>query len=111
MRRPVAKLLEDIQDAIEVGNEIVRTSRSRYDQDPVVRYAAEAVIGHIGDAATKLPSETREVMPEVPWQAVIGARIMVDHVYHRLDLGRIWTTLEEDLPVLQAAIERYRAEQ
>jgi len=29
-------------------------------------------------------------MPEVQWKAIIGARVMVDHVYHRLEHGRLW---------------------
>jgi hypothetical protein len=34
---------------------------------------------------------------------------MVDHVYHRLEHGRIWLTLAEDLPGVGTSIERYRA--
>jgi uncharacterized protein with HEPN domain len=48
-------------------------------------------------------------MREVPWKAIVGARIMVDHVYHRLDHRRLWLTLFEDLPQLREAIERHRA--
>ena len=29
--------------------------------------------------------------------------------YHRLDYGRVWNTLRDDIPRLRAAIERYRA--
>jgi uncharacterized protein with HEPN domain len=47
-------------------------------------------------------------MPEIPWKEVIGLRIVVDHAYHRLDYGRVWNTLREDVPRLRAAIERYR---
>jgi len=110
MPRPVDKLLDDILAAIGVGDEIVRRGRTAFDQDPVLQYGAEAVIGHIGDAASKLPRETCAAMSEVPWQAIIGARIMVDHVYHRLEYSRLWLTLAEDLPQLKASIERYRRE-
>jgi uncharacterized protein with HEPN domain len=110
MARPVDKLLDDILAAIGVGDEIVRRGRSAFDRDPVLQYGAEAVIGHIGDAASKLPSETCDAMPEVQWKAIIGARVMVDHVYHRLEHGRLWLTLVEDLPQLRGAIERHRAE-
>jgi uncharacterized protein with HEPN domain len=106
--RPVDKLLDDSVAAIAVGDAIVRRGRESFDHDPVLQYSAEAVIGHIGDAASKLPSEICAAMPEVPWQAIIGARIMVDHVYHRLEHGRIWLTLTEDLPQLRASIERHR---
>jgi uncharacterized protein with HEPN domain len=69
MARPVDKLLDDILAAIGVGDEIVRRGRSAFDRDPVLQYGAEAVIGHIGDAASKLPSETCDAMPEVQWKA------------------------------------------
>ncbi|HZD37673.1 MAG TPA: HepT-like ribonuclease domain-containing protein [Actinomycetes bacterium] len=74
-----------------------------------MQYGAEAIIGHIGDAASKLPSETRDAMREGPWKAIVGARIMVDHVHHRLHHRRLWLTLVEDLPQLREAIERHRA--
>ena len=108
MGRPVDKLLDDILAAIAVGEEIVRRGRESFDRDGVLQYGAEAVIGHIGDAASKLPPETRAAMPDVPWKAIVGARIMVDHVYHRLDHGRLWLTLVEDLPRLRRSIERHR---
>jgi uncharacterized protein with HEPN domain len=110
MARPVDKLLDDILAAISVGDAIVARGRQAFEEDPVLQYSAEAVIGHIGDAASKLPAATCEAMPEVPWKAVIGARIMVDHVYHRLEHGRLWLTLVEDLPQVKAAIERYRGD-
>jgi uncharacterized protein with HEPN domain len=42
------------------------------------------------------------------WKEIIGFRIVVDHAYHRLDYGRVWNTLCEDIPGLRVAIERYR---
>ncbi|MDP9208138.1 MAG: DUF86 domain-containing protein [Actinomycetota bacterium] len=41
-------------------------------------------------------------------EEIIGFRIVVDHAYHRLDYGRVWNTLHDDIPRLRAAIERYR---
>jgi uncharacterized protein with HEPN domain len=109
MARPVDKLRGDILAVIAVGEAIVARGLQAFDEDPVLQYSAEAVIGHIGDAASKLPSPTCDAMPEMPWKAIIGARIMVDHVYHRLDRGRIWLTLAEDLPQVRTSIEGYRA--
>jgi uncharacterized protein with HEPN domain len=47
-------------------------------------------------------------MPDLPRKEIIGFRIVVDHAYHRLDYGRVWNTLCEDIPRLRAAIVRYR---
>jgi uncharacterized protein with HEPN domain len=43
-------------------------------------------------------------------EAIIGFRIVVDHAYHRLDHGRVWNTLPQDIPKLRAAIDRYRGQ-
>jgi uncharacterized protein with HEPN domain len=103
-------LLDDILAAISVGDAIVARGRRAFEEDPVLQVQRRGRIGHIGDAASKLPAATCQAMPEVPWKAIIGARIMVDHVYHRLEHGRLWLTLVEDLPQVRAAIKRYRGD-
>jgi uncharacterized protein with HEPN domain len=108
VKRPVDKLLDDIIQAAEVADEIVRRGRDRFKSDAVAQYGAEAVVGRIGDAASKLPEEVRASMPGIPWKEIIGLRIVVDHAYHRLDYGRVWNTLCLDVPSLRVAIERYR---
>jgi uncharacterized protein with HEPN domain len=108
MRRPVDKLLEDILRATDVAAAIVAQSRARFADDLVLQFAAEAVIGRVGDAASKLPAEALAAMPGVPWKEIIGFRIVVDHAYHRLDYSRVWNTLVDDLPNLHATIEEYR---
>ena len=108
MKRPVDKLLDDILQASRVAAEIVHRGREHFESDLVAQFGAEAVVGRIGDAAVKLPYEVRAAMPDLPWKEIIGFRIVVDHAYHRLDYWRVWNTLSEDIPVLRAAIERYR---
>jgi uncharacterized protein with HEPN domain len=103
------QLLDDILQAAAVADEIVRRGPERFESDLVAQFGAEAVVGRIGDAAAKLPEEVRAAMPDLPWKEIIGFRIVVDHAYHRLDYGRVWNTLRDDIPRLRAAIERYRA--
>jgi uncharacterized protein with HEPN domain len=108
VKRPVDKLLDDIIEAAAVADEIVRRGRASFESDAVAQYGAEAVVGRIGDAASKLPQEVRASMPAIPWKETIGFRIVVDHAYHRLDYTRVWNTLRDDIPRLRTAIERYR---
>ena len=108
MRRPVEKLLEDLLLAADVADEIVQRGRDHFESDLVSQFGAEAVVGRIGDAASKLSEEVRESMPGVPWKEIIGFRIVVDHAYHRLDYGRVWNTLSQDIPELRRAIIQYR---
>jgi uncharacterized protein with HEPN domain len=108
VRRPVDKLLEDIILAADVAREIVDRGREQFESDLVAQFGAEAVVGRIGDAASKLPEDVRASMPGLPWKEIIGFRIVVDHAYHRLDYGRVWNTLSQDIPKLRTAIMSYR---
>jgi uncharacterized protein with HEPN domain len=110
MRRPVDKLLEDILRATDVAVAIVAHGHARFTDDLVLQFAAEAAIGRIGDAASKLPTAVLAAMPDVPWKEIIGFRIVVDHAYHRLDYNRVWNTLVDDIPRLRASIEHHRGE-
>ena len=64
-----------------------------------LRLAGEALIGRIGDVASKLPDELIRETSDVPWDDVRGMRIVVDHVYHAVDYRIVWQTLE-DVPKL-----------
>lgn len=41
---------------------------------------------------------------------VIANRIIVDHVYHRVDYQLLWNTLKRDVPALGAALEAWARE-
>lgn len=109
MGRPVSKLLGDILLATDVAAEIVEQGQAQFAKDLVLKFSAEAAIGRIGDAASKLPAEVRDAIPDVPWKEIIGFRIIVDHVYHRLNYDRVWNTMAVDVPQLRAAILRYQS--
>ena len=65
--------------------EIVGCGLDRWETERPLRLAGEAVIGRIGDVASKLPEEVIRETPDVPWDEVRGMRIVVDHVYHAVD--------------------------
>jgi uncharacterized protein with HEPN domain len=100
--------LADIQQAIDAidshQREADRVGLTRASQmllDGVVRQLAI-----IGEAAAHLPTETTTRHPEIPWRAVVGMRLWLDHEYHRVDSGVVWRTIDERLPALASAIAR-----
>lgn len=100
-RRPVEKVVADLLNACEAASELVARGRDAYDNDRMLRLAAEAIIGRIGDASTKLRNQVGDELPgDIPWDDVIANRIVVDHVYHRVDYVALWNTLERDVPSL-----------
>jgi uncharacterized protein with HEPN domain len=107
--RGLSDLLADLDEAVDAAGELVGYGKFRWDLERPLRLAGEAVIGRIGDVASKLPGELIQETPEVPWDDVRGMRIVVDHVYHAVDYNIVWETLRDDVPKLGSAIERWRS--
>jgi uncharacterized protein with HEPN domain len=63
------------------------------------------VIGRIADAANRLSDDVKDAVPEIAWDDIRDIRILVDHIYHRVDYDALWETLSTDVPEL---IERLR---
>ena len=106
--RPLDPVLADIEEAGEAAREIVERGREAWDGDFLLRLAGEAVIGRIADAANRLPDRVKTAVPAVSWDDIRDIRILVDHIYHRIDYGALWTTLEEDVPQLVEQLRRWR---
>ena len=105
--RTTDKVVGDLLDAASAAAEIVARGQEAWERDRILRLAAEAVINRIGDAAGKLPDEVRAAMPGVPWDDIRANRVLVAHIYHRIDPTILWATLSQDVPRLAAEVERW----
>jgi uncharacterized protein with HEPN domain len=106
-RRNLGELLADLDEAIDASRELIACGKDRWEDERPLRLAGEAVIGRIGDVASKLPDQLLAETSEVPWDDIRGMRIVVDHVYHAVDYNIVWETLRDDMPKLGLAIERW----
>jgi uncharacterized protein with HEPN domain len=106
--RGVDDLLADLAEAADAAAELVSLGKKRWDTERPLRLAGEAVIGRLGDIATKLPDEIVEATPAIPWKQVKGMRIIAAHAYHRIDYEEVWVTLRDDVPRMDEAIKRWR---
>ena len=59
--------------------------------------SVEQLLSDIDDAA--------EAAAEIVARRV---RIIVDHIYHRIDYGIVWTALEHDIPHLRSRLQAFR---
>jgi uncharacterized protein with HEPN domain len=109
--RGLDDLLADLAEAADAAAELVGLGKERWDAERPLRLAGEAVIGRLGDVATKLPDEVIEATPEIPWKQVKGMRIIAAHAYHRIDYEDVWVTLRVDVPRLARAIDLWRQAQ
>jgi uncharacterized protein with HEPN domain len=104
----VDDLLADLAEAANAAAELVSLGKRRWDTERPLRLAGEAIIGRLGDIATKLPDEVIKATPEIPWREVKGMRIIAAHAYHRIDYEEVWVTLRDDVPRMDQAIRRWR---
>lgn len=76
-----------------------------FDEDVLLRRAAEAILTRLGEAARRVPEPFREAHPEIPWPPIIAMRNRATHEYDRLDYDVVWSTLEVSVPDLGGLLD------
>ena len=105
MRRDHAYLLDMLlaaRDAVEfaAGLTFAQFGQSRLNQNATLK-----AIETIGEAASCISLETRQLHPEIPWAEIIGMRNRLVHAYFEVNLERVWQTVQQDVPSLIALLE------
>jgi uncharacterized protein with HEPN domain len=80
-----------------------------YRRDEKTQAAAERKMLIISEAAIRLKDDAEALCPGVPWRDIRGSGNWLRHRYDSVDVETIWNTIQDDLPILRAAIERVLA--
>lgn len=104
---------EDILENIVLIEEFTRGMQmGDFLEDLKTRNAAERCMERISEAARKLGQVAEELCPTVPWPDLRAMGNFLRHEYDRIDPGRVWLMIEDDLAPLKAAtheaLERLR---
>ena len=101
MRKDDAIRLRHMLDAAQEAIEFVQGhARVRLDDDRKLVLALVKAIEIIGEAAFQVSQSTREQLPGIPWDDIIGTRHRLVHAYFDINLDILWRTVQGDLPPL-----------
>ena len=79
-------------------------TRASLDTDRQLVLALVKAVEIVGEAAHQVSQQTRERLPEMPWDDIIGMRHRLVHAYFDIDLDVLWRTVQEDLPALMSTL-------
>ncbi|QUV99647.1 DUF86 domain-containing protein [Chloracidobacterium sp. MS 40/45] len=111
MSRTLKDYLEDVWNTAGKALEFVEGMRlEEFIHDRKTANAVICSLEVMGEAAKKIPEDTRSRYPEVPWKEIAGMRDKLIHEYHGVDLQIIWKTVSQDIPPLLPVLERLARE-
>ena len=74
--------------------------------DAKTRDAVERCLERISEAASKLGETAHALAPAQPWQQIRALGNRIRHEYDRLQAGRLWEIVTNDLPSLRTDCEK-----
>lgn len=93
-----------LQQMLDFAEEAVELAKGKSSSDiaseRVLNLALVRLVELVGEAANRVPAETRGEHHAIPWEAITGMRNKLIHGYDFLDYDVLSKTVTEDLPAL-----------
>jgi uncharacterized protein with HEPN domain len=98
----------DMREAAREINSFMRGVRfAEFENNKVLRYAAERQLLVISEAAGHVSPQARNQHPEIPWEKFIRLRNILAHEYGESLTNRVWLASTEAVPELLASLIKY----
>lgn len=105
--RGTRRWLIDIQHHIALAQNFVAGSEYDSFKDDLLRlYAATRCLEIISEASRRLPEELKVRHPAIEWREMAASGNIYRHEYEDVAARRVWDTVQNHLPPLQAVIEQ-----
>lgn len=95
-------MLDHAKEAVEL---ITGQDKTVLQHNRVLELALIRLVEIVGEASSKVSSETQSKYPSIPWPQAIGMRNRLIHGYDSVDSEVLWDTIEVDLPSLITKLE------
>lgn len=93
------------------GNVLAYTanlSQTEFEQSRLHYDATVRNLELIGEAATHIPMQVRDLAPEIPWRLIIATRNRLIHGYLGIDNDTLWSIVQDNIPPLIVDINRLK---
>ena len=105
MRRDEAYLLDMLVAARKAATFAQDLTWDRFSESDLHQNAIFKVLEIVGEAASRISSDTRKAHPDISWHDIAGLRNRIVHAYFDIDLAVIWNIVTEDVPELIRKLE------
>lgn len=94
------RVLHMLEAANAVADFIAGRDRAALNTDRMLLFALARAVEVLGEAASRVSTETRQSAPVVPWSQITGMRNRLVHAYFDIDRDILWKTAAEEIPAL-----------
>jgi uncharacterized protein with HEPN domain len=102
----LARLRHMLDSAREAVSLVEGKTRRDLDHTRLLQLGLTRLVEIIGEAWARVPKQTRDKLPTIPWADVVGMRNKLIHGYDTVDLDIPWYTVRNELPGLIEALEQ-----
>jgi uncharacterized protein with HEPN domain len=95
-----------LDSAREAQSYIAGKKRTDLDRNRMLVHSLIRCIEIIGEAASKVSSQSQTEVPAIPWPDIVSMRNRLVHAYFDINLDTVWDTVVDDLPPLVAVLEK-----
>lgn len=100
---------ELLADLLDFGDELARAisgwTEKQFLADTNKQRIVERLLELLGEVATQLGDDAPGI--DVDWKALRDLRILLAHVYQRIDPRRLWAYAKQDVPDLRDAVQAW----
>lgn len=105
MRRELLLLCEMRDAAMEIRALVGRRSAEQVEADRIRRSALLWHFTVLGEAASQVPSGTKDSHPEITWRAATRLRNRIVHGYWDIDVETLVAAASDDIPDMLTRLE------
>jgi uncharacterized protein with HEPN domain len=107
MKNDESVYLQHILDAVfKIESYVKGSNEEAFYKNTLIQDGVIRQIEIIGEAVKRLSSDLKDAHSHIPWQDIAGMRDKLIHDYFGVDIGTVWLTVKNDIPVLKSQIKK-----